>query len=82
MYNIFLPKIKTKGVKMDRRYIKEYAIRTGQPLGDVARKLGVTQPWLSRIIAGVTVSIPVAKSIESWSNGEIPADRVMENTNE
>lgn len=65
---------------MDRRYIKEYAVRTGQPLGEVATKLGINQQWLSRVIGGARVSGTLALLIERWSNGEITSERVLSET--
>jgi hypothetical protein len=62
----------------DRRYIKEFAVRTGQPLGDVAQKLGITTPWMSQLLSGARVSMSLARSIELWSGGEISAEKVME----
>jgi len=66
---------------MDRRYIKELAVKKGQPLGSVADMLGINQVWMSQVIAGAAVSKTLAKMIETWSGGSITADRVMADTN-
>ena len=62
---------------MDRRYIKSFAAEKGQSLGDVAQELNISQAWLSQIISGEPTSLEIAKRIEEWSNGQIPASRVL-----
>lgn len=61
---------------MKRVYIKIMALQREEALGDVAKKIGVTQPTLSNIIAGAGVSPDIAKKIAKW-HGAIDAATVL-----